>query len=37
MHFLEPEHGAASVEAMRWIKRAFDPHDIMNPGKIIHS
>jgi D-lactate dehydrogenase (cytochrome) len=36
MHFLEPEHGAASVEAMRWIKRAFDPHDIMNPGKIIH-
>jgi D-lactate dehydrogenase (cytochrome) len=36
MHFLEPEHGAAGVEAMRWIKRAFDPHDIMNPGKIIH-
>ncbi len=31
--FLEAEHGAG-VEAMRQIKRAFDPQNIMNPGKI---
>jgi D-lactate dehydrogenase (cytochrome) len=33
--FLEPELGGAAVEAMRAIKRALDPDDIMNPGKII--
>ena len=33
-HFLVPEHGSATVEAMRTIKRAFDPNGIMNPGKI---
>ena len=27
------EHGA-SVEYMRKIKRQFDPHGILNPGKI---
>jgi D-lactate dehydrogenase (cytochrome) len=32
--FLEPEHGAAAVEAMRAIKSALDPGNIMNPGKI---
>ena len=37
MHKLEAlvaEHGEA-VDLMRTIKRAFDPHDIMNPGKTV--
>jgi D-lactate dehydrogenase (cytochrome) len=32
--FVEAEHGTA-VDAMRRIKRAFDPDNIMNPGKIL--
>ncbi|WP_247008944.1 FAD-binding oxidoreductase [Halorientalis litorea] len=32
--YLELEHGADSVEAMRAIKRAFDPKDTLNPGKV---
>ena len=36
MKYLEPELGAATLNAMRAIKHALDPHDIMNPGKIIH-
>ena len=32
--YLELEHGAASVEAMRAVKRALDPNDTLNPGKI---
>ncbi|WP_222918535.1 FAD-linked oxidase C-terminal domain-containing protein [Natrinema sp. SYSU A 869] len=32
--YLEPEHGAGAVEAMRTIKRALDPTDTLNPGKI---
>ncbi|WP_435178277.1 FAD-binding oxidoreductase [Halorussus sp. AFM4] len=32
--FLETEHGAESVEAMRRLKRAFDPRDTLNPGKM---
>ncbi|WP_135851285.1 FAD-binding oxidoreductase [Halorussus salinus] len=32
--FLESEHGPESVEAMRRLKRAFDPRDTLNPGKI---
>ncbi|MFB6142043.1 MAG: FAD-binding oxidoreductase [Halorientalis sp.] len=32
--YLELEHGAESVEAMRVIKRALDPKDTLNPGKI---
>jgi D-lactate dehydrogenase (cytochrome) len=35
MAYLEAEHGAAAVEAMRAIKRALDPQNIMNPGKIV--
>ena len=32
--FLELEHGAAGVEMMRRVKHAFDPNDILNPGKM---
>ncbi|WP_290813295.1 FAD-binding oxidoreductase [Halovivax sp.] len=32
--YLEREHGTDAVEAMRALKRAFDPTDILNPGKI---
>ena len=31
--FMRSEHGAA-IEPMRAIKRALDPHNLMNPGKI---
>jgi D-lactate dehydrogenase (cytochrome) len=31
--YLEAEFGPA-LEVMRWVKRALDPNDIMNPGKI---
>jgi D-lactate dehydrogenase (cytochrome) len=34
MAYLDAEHGAA-LDAMRTIKRALDPDNIMNPGKII--
>lgn len=33
--YLEAEHGEA-ISVMRDIKRALDPRNIMNPGKIIH-
>lgn len=33
--YLVPELGEGSVEVMRTVKRALDPHNIMNPGKII--
>jgi D-lactate dehydrogenase (cytochrome) len=35
MKYLEIEHGSAALDVMRAIKRALDPHNIMNPGKII--
>ncbi|MCU0950371.1 MAG: FAD-binding protein [Burkholderiaceae bacterium] len=35
MDFLLDEHGADAVELMARIKRAFDPLDILNPGKIV--
>ncbi len=35
MKYLLAEHGAPALEAMRAIKRALDPLDILNPGKIV--
>jgi D-lactate dehydrogenase (cytochrome) len=35
MCYLEPELGNATVHAMREVKRALDPHGLMNPGKIL--
>jgi glycolate oxidase len=32
--FTELEHGAYQIELMKKIKAVFDPHNIMNPGKI---
>jgi D-lactate dehydrogenase (cytochrome) len=34
MKYLAAEHGEPALDAMRAIKRALDPLDIMNPGKI---
>ena len=34
MDFLLSETGTGAVDMMRTIKRALDPHNIMNPGKI---
>jgi D-lactate dehydrogenase (cytochrome) len=33
--YLEAEHGPVAVRAMRAIKQALDPDNIMNPGKIV--
>jgi D-lactate dehydrogenase (cytochrome) len=35
MKYLLAEHGAAALAVMASIKRALDPQDIMNPGKIV--
>jgi D-lactate dehydrogenase (cytochrome) len=35
MKYLEREHGRAALEAMAAIKRALDPRNIMNPGKVV--
>jgi D-lactate dehydrogenase (cytochrome) len=34
MKYLPAEHGEPALATMRAIKRALDPLDIMNPGKI---
>ncbi|HEY0844789.1 MAG TPA: FAD-linked oxidase C-terminal domain-containing protein [Noviherbaspirillum sp.] len=36
MDFLVKEHGEEAIETMRVLKHAFDPKNILNPGKIIH-
>ena len=33
--YLDAEHGSGGVFAMRAIKKAFDPQNILNPGKIV--
>lgn len=35
MKYLEAEHGAPALAAMRTLKRALDPQNILNPGKIV--
>jgi D-lactate dehydrogenase (cytochrome) len=35
MEYMLAEHGTAALAAMRAIKRALDPQNIMNPGKIV--
>jgi len=34
-HYLEAEHGRAAVEVMAILKRALDPDNILNPGKVL--
>jgi len=34
MEFLKSEAGAGAIDMMRTVKRALDPKNIMNPGKI---
>ena len=33
--YLVLEHGEDAVDLMRRIKRALDPHNILNPGKVV--
>ncbi len=35
MKYLETELGAPALDAMRLIKKALDPQNLMNPGKIV--
>jgi D-lactate dehydrogenase (cytochrome) len=35
MEYMLAEHGPAAVAAMVAIKRALDPQNILNPGKIV--
>ena len=35
MKYMELEHGTGAVNAMRALKRTFDPDNIMNPGKVV--
>jgi len=35
MQFMAEEHGEAALDLMRSLKRAFDPNNILNPGKIV--
>jgi D-lactate dehydrogenase (cytochrome) len=33
--YMAKEHGDVALDAMRAIKRALDPDDILNPGKVL--
>ena len=35
MRYLVDEHGPHAVAVMRALKQALDPHDILNPGKVV--
>jgi len=35
MEFLREEHGEDALELMVRLKRAFDPLNILNPGKVV--
>ncbi|MDB5795923.1 MAG: FAD-binding protein [Noviherbaspirillum sp.] len=35
MDFLVQEHGEGAIDTMRTLKHAFDPKNIMNPGKVL--
>jgi D-lactate dehydrogenase (cytochrome) len=35
MKYMVEEHPTATLDVMRQIKRALDPRNIMNPGKIV--
>jgi D-lactate dehydrogenase (cytochrome) len=35
MKYLQAEHGPEALDLMRTLKRAMDPANIMNPGKIV--
>jgi D-lactate dehydrogenase (cytochrome) len=35
MKYMGQEYGEPALEAMRALKRAFDPQGILNPGKIV--
>jgi D-lactate dehydrogenase (cytochrome) len=36
MKYLLAEHGEPALAVMRALKKALDPLDILNPGKIVH-
>ncbi|MHB1132910.1 MAG: FAD-binding oxidoreductase [Chloroflexota bacterium] len=33
--YMEWQHGAEGIAAMRRVKQAFDPNDLLNPGKVL--
>jgi glycolate oxidase len=35
MPFLKDELGQSGIELMRTIKKAFDPKNLLNPGKLV--
>jgi len=35
VEFMREEHGDDALALMRSLKTAFDPHDILNPGKML--